>query len=231
MAKKEAEIQDREFLMLKKGPCFGKCPVYTMSIYNSGLVEFHGKSNTQNLGKFSKQLSPALLDELLLSCNDADILSMQDMYTSQIADLPLITIKYTTDDSTKTVKGKEDRPVKLIALQKKLEDIVSSDNWTLVEAADIDNPGITPPPEDMAELINTEVIIQPADGIRLPNWIKKNKERYGIRLLDRISEDKNYWLITWDQAKGTPDEFLNALQRDPEIKMAQFNLKVEGRQR
>jgi len=220
--------EDRVFLSLKKGPCFGKCPVFTISIYKSGLAEFHGKAHTGNLGKFKKNISLAQLDDLMLSCEDADILSMLDMYPSQIADLPLITIKYMTDDSTKVVKGKEDRPAKLIAVERKLVDIVNSDGWELVEAANLD-AGISPPEDQREELVKTEIIIQPADGIKLPIWIQKNKKRYGIRLLDRISADKNYWLITWDQAKGDPDEFMDKLQRDPDIKMAQFNLKVEGR--
>jgi len=221
--------EDRVFITLKKGPCFGNCPVYTLSVYNSGLAEFHGKSHTPNLGKFKKQISQEELDDLVLSCEDADILSMQERYPSQIADLPLITIKYVTDDTTKTVRGKEDRPMKLMALEKKLSEIVESDGWILVEAADLDNAGISPPEDQREELEKTEVIIQPADGVKLPIWLQKNKERYGIRLLDRISAEKNYWLITWNQAKGDPDEFMNALQRDPEIKMAQFNLKIENR--
>jgi len=223
------EVDDKIFLSLKKGPCFGKCPVYTISIYRSGFAELHGKAHTPNLGKFKKNLSKEQLNDLFLSCQDADLISMQDFYESQIADLPLITINYITDDSTKVIKGKEDRPPKLLAIQKKLEEMAKSSDWELVEPADVDNAGISPPEEDMEELINTEIIIQPAEGIRLPQWIKKNKERYGIRLLDRISAEKNYWLITWDQSKGTPDEFLNALHRDPEIKLAQFNLKVESR--
>ncbi len=226
---KQMEEEDSMFLMLKKGPCFGNCPVFTLSVYKSGLAELHGKSNLANRGKYKKQLTQEELDDLNLSCEDADLISMQDNYPSQIADLPLITIKYVTEDSTKVIRGKENRPVKLEALERKLSAIVHAEDWTLVEAPEGEIGGITPPEEQREELVKTEIIIQPAAGVLLPKWIQKNKERYGIRLLDRVSAKKNYWLITWDQAKGEPNEFLDKLHRDPEIQMAQFNMTVEPR--
>ena len=214
---------------LKKGPCFGQCPVYELKIYNSQMAVFKGKRFTEKLGTYSKQLSNEEYNQILMVCKSAELPSMQAKYLSQIADLPLITIGYAEDaDSYRTIQGKESRPEKLLSVQKQLEIIAESDGWTLEEAANLDEPK-TPVVEEDPEIVKTEIIIQPAEGIRLPMWIKKHKERYGLRLLDRISEEKNYWLITWDQSKATPDEFLNALHRDKEIALAQYNLKVEGR--
>ena len=42
--------QDSLFVTLERTPCFGKCPVYTVSIYNKGFVRFIGKKDVEPLG-------------------------------------------------------------------------------------------------------------------------------------------------------------------------------------
>ena len=41
---------DSLFVTLKRTPCFGKCPVYTVSIYNKGFVRFISKKDVEPLG-------------------------------------------------------------------------------------------------------------------------------------------------------------------------------------
>ena len=43
-------------IVYSKGPCFGKCPIYTLTIYNTGFAKFKGRKYTKMDGEFVKQL-------------------------------------------------------------------------------------------------------------------------------------------------------------------------------
>ena len=44
-------------VVMSKGACFGECPVYTFTVYNSGLMKFNGVRYTKMDGKYEKQLT------------------------------------------------------------------------------------------------------------------------------------------------------------------------------
>jgi len=37
-------------LMLERGPCYGRCPVYAVALFADGSVHFDGRQHTQSLG-------------------------------------------------------------------------------------------------------------------------------------------------------------------------------------
>lgn len=46
------------------GPCFGFCPVFTVEVRSSGEVVFEGLRHTAEIGRRTRQISPATLSEL-----------------------------------------------------------------------------------------------------------------------------------------------------------------------
>ncbi|NJK84429.1 MAG: hypothetical protein HC912_12225 [Saprospiraceae bacterium] len=36
-----------KLVAISKGACFGRCPVYTMVVYDNGIVSYEGKDNTE----------------------------------------------------------------------------------------------------------------------------------------------------------------------------------------
>jgi hypothetical protein len=62
-------LDDSTVISLVRGPCFGKCPEYTVAIYGSGRVEFDGRRYVCAPGRRTAQASIAdvrtLLEQML----------------------------------------------------------------------------------------------------------------------------------------------------------------------
>ena len=107
-------------IVLSKGACFGECPVYTLTIYNTGLMKFNGVRFTKMDGKHEKKLSEEAYIALVKNFDDVDLWKYDDVYDMQIADLPTTSISYSSKEKTKSVKGKADRPEKILELENAL---------------------------------------------------------------------------------------------------------------
>lgn len=212
---------------LDRGPCFGKCPVYSLKIYSNGLATYEGRPFAKKLGKYEKHLDRSEVKKLDKAFKDANFFDFQDVYVSEIIDLPMVKIYYNNGKQSKSVEGKEDRPAKLLELQFMLEKIAESEDWQLVQAYK-SNEANEDKDDDEDSFIYSEIIIEPADGVRLPLWFKE-KEQYGIRLKTKLAPDGNLWLITYDVSRFAPEEIIQMLKNDPSILQAQFNKKINNR--
>ena len=54
-------------IILKRGPCFGTCPVYTLSVAGSGWVVYHGEDFVDIKGNHEIYISPTRAKELILT--------------------------------------------------------------------------------------------------------------------------------------------------------------------
>ncbi|MEZ4907186.1 MAG: DUF6438 domain-containing protein [Saprospiraceae bacterium] len=100
-------------IVYSKGPCFGQCPIYTLTIYNSGLAKFNGIRYTDKVGKFEKQLNATEFKGLVELFETNRFWRFDDMYGMDLVDAPTTTISYSYNDKTKTVKGKSNFPEKI----------------------------------------------------------------------------------------------------------------------
>lgn len=219
---KEGETE----MMLSKGVCFGKCPVYTLRVKKGGVVYLDAKNNVPGmLGKYEKKIDKETYKQLLQAFKESDFAQYPADFESQIPDLPLITIGYMTTDTLQITRGKEDRPSSLMQLQYRLENLVKGQDWTLLEA--YDRP-MNPEKEDKPAYILSELIILPKPGTQLPRWFKEYEE-YGLRVLKRITPNQNYWLVTYNQGLIKPDDILAKLKADERILEAEFNKETSNR--
>ena len=211
---------------LKKGACFGKCPIYALTINQAGYATFEGEANTDKLGIYGKQITEDQFKSIESAFIEAKFETYPDEFASQIADLPTITIGYHNGEIYREVSGKEDRPEQVSQLQFSLEKIADSGNWTLLQSAEeIDN---TTKPEVVN--IYSEVIIEPIPGTLIAKWIE-SLSKYRVRLMKKIAPTLNLYLITYDAKAISPEEFLKLLEQDENIKSAEFNKKTSKRGR
>lgn len=218
---------DIEFTFYRSG-CFGKCPIYNLTVYNSGYAVLEKTRFMKDLGKFSRTLKKDELSSLKKAFKNSKFSSYKAEYESNIPDLPSITIGYAENGILKKVKGKDERPAKLMELQGKLEKLVDSEDWKLLEAYPDENATTESQEKQIDPTIYEEIIIEPNSGVRLPKWFKDN-EVYGIRLLTKISQEQNLWLITYNTMEYKPEQIMEIIKKDPSIKTAEFNKKLEQR--
>lgn len=85
-------------------PCFGTCPVFSMSIDGNGTAVFDAKRFNDVTGEHKGMIKKAQLDSLFTMINKSDILSLEDKYTAQITDMPgyILFVQF-TDGKSKTI--------------------------------------------------------------------------------------------------------------------------------
>jgi hypothetical protein len=209
-------------MSLRKGPCFGKCPVFEMSVDGSGKAIYEGKRFTDKIGKFEKQLTDEEYNTLIQAFRNSDFDTYPEAYESMVPDLPLVVIGY----NGKTVKGKEDRPEKLMELEKRMDMVANQDGWTMIEGADVD--GVKPENKPEKDYMVEEILVQPNKGTNLPAWLKEYKSTYGVRLVKKMGREDSLWLVSYDMNKISGDALLKIIKKDDRIKYANFNHSLDN---
>lgn len=116
-AKKNMEKEVLPLFTYEQTACFGQCPVFKLTVYTSGLVDYEGIAFVEKEGKFSKQLSEATVDSITTLFLDANFFDFEDEYTSPIMDFPTYYIGFTYDGKSKIVKDYVSGPASLKALR------------------------------------------------------------------------------------------------------------------
>jgi len=204
---------DQKVVEISKGPCFGNCPVYTLSIYETGIAVFSGEQNTDRRGVYMKKIGKERARQITNKCVAANLWQFRDVYKSNFPDLPTVTLTYYEGKESKTISGKRERPDEVISIEQMLDEIAFSDGWEQVEA---------PPSNYPPGAITNELIVKLNRGIEALAWSKRYTEQE-VSLKKALSNDKTYWLITFNDKLIDPNEMIETLRRDKDVFSVQFN--------
>lgn len=125
----EASEKDSTSIIYSKTACYGKCPVYTMTINGDGSVVFEGKENIDKIGKYSLQLTAGEMDSLISAFEESRFFELNDRYYEDYTDLPTTFITFTHKSRTKKIVDYYGAPKRLKILESKIEEIVKKDGW------------------------------------------------------------------------------------------------------
>ncbi|MCC6615574.1 MAG: (2Fe-2S) ferredoxin domain-containing protein [Anaerolineae bacterium] len=138
-----AAAQDDEgevAITLERTPCFGGCPVYTVTIYTDGRVVFEGERFTSAQGTQTAIIDPEMVEQLVAGFEQAGYFDWQDAYTEMtISDLPTVITSVTRDGETKQITryaGDSSAPLALPYLETWIDLAASTDQWTGVSSWD-----------------------------------------------------------------------------------------------
>ena len=103
-------------LVFQRTPCYGRCPVYTATIFADGRVEYDGQRFVELLGKHTLTLPVATVNQLLAEARRIHFTELSDKYKGYTTDLPatLITV-HPVGQPAKSVYAEEDIPKNLQA--------------------------------------------------------------------------------------------------------------------
>jgi Domain of unknown function (DUF6438) len=90
-------------IRLERGPCFGACPVYLLTVFADGTVGYEGRRFVEVEGSQAATLTPGEVEALVVAVLEADFFELADEYTVQATDLPSITLTVTMNGRTKDV--------------------------------------------------------------------------------------------------------------------------------
>lgn len=206
--------QEQPLVRLTKGACFGRCPIYECTVYQSGVATFEGQRNTPLLGLWIKRLSVAQMTKLKEQLAETNLWQYESFFPSRIADAPLVKIEQFEDGATKLVAGKENRPEPVMQLQDILEQIAEGnpESWTVRRPFDYNLPKGAKP---------GEIYVQLAPNIYVRNWIQ-GYARQGLRVVESLEDRSNYFLMQFDPTIAFPSEMERFFAYDDAVIYSSF---------
>lgn len=218
LKKVKFEKLDR-FIEMSKSPCYGRCPVFRLTVYDKGIVSYEGERNTPRLGLYAKRLDKVTYDNLLATFQQVNLWQFKDVYRGEYADAPTVSISYYEEGDNKTIIGKDGRPTKVLELEALLDDIGNSQGWELIRAAESGLPD---------NIISDELIVQLHNGKGGREWARKYRKQE-MEMVESIAPDTNYWLFRYNPEVVPPEQMLARVRGDSEVIGAEFNKKLERR--
>lgn len=118
---------------LERTACFGSCPIYKVTVYRDGTVEYHGEQFVKVHGDASGQIGPADVTQLEQLFTDAHYFDLKDAYTDyDVTDNPSAKTSYSAGGKTKTIDhyyGDRDAPGVLATIEDGIDHIVHIEQW------------------------------------------------------------------------------------------------------
>lgn len=117
-------------ITMQRGACFGRCPIYTVTIYGDGRVEFLGDRFVQAVGPHTDSIPVEHVNRLVHAFYATGFFAMQDEYTnSHITDLPTVRTTFSGGGITKSIRDYFGAPEALRTLEKLIDTIARTDQW------------------------------------------------------------------------------------------------------
>jgi hypothetical protein len=137
-------IQERAVpvITLERSECFGACPVYTLTIYDNGKVEYEGLRAVKHKGKAEGQITVKAVEELVREFEKIDYFnlasySVEGKHCPQLwTDFPTVTTSLNWKGKKKTVvhnHGCRGNAVleKLDQLEIKIDEVANTKCWVV----------------------------------------------------------------------------------------------------
>ncbi|HLP53245.1 MAG TPA: DUF6438 domain-containing protein [Chitinophagales bacterium] len=113
---------------LERTPCFGRCPVYDIKLYENGLLLYNAVKNTDTTGCFYAVLNKDEVAAIKDKFNKSGFMQMADRYPEDNrapSDLPSVVLYFNNGTAQKTVRDKRwETPIALAELQTTIEELV-----------------------------------------------------------------------------------------------------------
>ncbi len=207
------------------GSCYGRCEVFTLELYDNGLLLYKGERFTDRPGVWQRNIDRRRTVALLDSFERADFENYPLNFRGQIPDAPTLEITYYDEDKRAyPTSFKDIAPPELELLTKQLRRLASLPDWRQV-SADIPDEDIVP----VADAAREEIIVQLAPGVEAKAWIIAYGKQ-NVRLKERISPNSSYYIITADPNIMPAKALLERLRLDESVQSAQLNRQVEMRE-
>ncbi len=207
-------------IIINKGPCFGRCPVFTMTVYDNRWVKYEGERFTQKEGIHYKRLDQLRYEQLIQAFENAKLSQFKRVYPATVQDLPTVRIiYYDAANNIQEVMGKDNRPEKVVELEELLDAVATAGGWT--SASGEASPEGTAP-DAAPRSGENEVIVQLNPNTDPRVWVIPY-DRQGMRFIERIAPNRDYYLFSFDPNRVAPQQLLDMLRRSRDVLSAELN--------
>lgn len=125
--------QKKKVIGIQKTSCYGACPVYTMDILSNCKVILRAERFLEmGSGEFKSKLSRSQYEELIQAFRQSGFLALDEIYRSNVSDLPTTYFYFKDKDNAKTIEVYGRWPDELTVLDKKLTALIDDLKWKKV---------------------------------------------------------------------------------------------------
>jgi len=124
---------------LERGPCFGTCPVYRVTLSGSGLIEFVGTRFVSRVGADTVRVAPEAVDSLVRSLEAGGFFILAGDYVPDApacgrysTDAPTVSLSVETSGRAKTVRhdhGCGGAPAALTGFEHLVDSVAGTARW------------------------------------------------------------------------------------------------------
>lgn len=198
-------------IRLYKGTCYGRCPSYTLEVFNGGRVLLTPK-RFMPLDSAREARWPVA--DLVAAFEKAGFDRFDEEYMQPVADVPSYRLTF-RDHTVRWNGGAPDALRDLVAL---LDRYTVGEGWLNAELA-------IQPHDDGA--VPGQLIVQLAPEAVVDTWLAGYGD-IGLTLLRRLGRD-DFLLVGYDPATVDLGDLMARLKQDPAVRAMSRNLEVQLR--
>ena len=126
-------------ITLERGPCFGACPVYSVTLDGSGAILFEGRRFVADTGISTGNVPPARIDSLVAELTAGGYFDFADRYRAgepgcerYATDLPSVITEVRAGGRSNRIEhdhGCMDAPEALTALEGRIDSVAGVARW------------------------------------------------------------------------------------------------------
>jgi hypothetical protein len=121
---------DSLLISYERTPCFGRCPVFKIKVYESGYTTYQGVNFVEYMGYFYTRIDASKLAEIKAAISASDFFSLEDRYDNeQVMDLPSKIYQVDIEGMNKRITARYQVPESLNILGQKMEKIFEGTAW------------------------------------------------------------------------------------------------------
>jgi hypothetical protein len=118
---------------LERTACFGSCPIYKVTVYGDGAIDWEGEQFVKVVGHATGRATPDQLSRLRAAFVHAGFTSFKSAYDHEtITDQPGAEVSFRDGSRTRTVvhhDGDRSAPPSLSLLEDQIDDILETTRW------------------------------------------------------------------------------------------------------
>lgn len=121
------------WVSLERTACYGRCPIYKVTVLRDGTVLWDGERFVKTTGKATAKLSAPAITELAKAFARADVFALHDKYESyDVTDNPSAIVSFDDGKRKKTIRhyhGDSSSPKELYELEDRIDQLLGTARW------------------------------------------------------------------------------------------------------
>ena len=131
-----AQVIPEDFVIrLERTACYGRCPVYSVTIDAKGNVTYDGTQFVRVVGRQTDRIPVSRVAALVETVDRIRFFDLDDKYSQLITDLPTTFVTVTRHGRSKRIEDYFGAPQSLKGLERQIDDTARTERWIGLDQA------------------------------------------------------------------------------------------------